>query len=260
MTEPRPGATPDGQDHVARNRAHWDGERAAIHGPLARAHWASTEPTWGLWGTPDSRAGLIPADIAGQDVVELGCGTAYVSAWLARAGARPVGIDISAEQLATARALQREFGLEFPLLLADAERVPLRDGRFALVISDYGASLWCDPYRWVPEAARLLAPGGRLAFSWRSPIFTACRAESGPADARLRRPYFSVRRHPEGAGVEFNLPHGAMLRLLRGHGFTVDDLIEVAAPESAVRDYPEVSADWARAWPSEELWVATRTG
>jgi 2-polyprenyl-3-methyl-5-hydroxy-6-metoxy-1,4-benzoquinol methylase len=34
----------------------------------------------------------------------VGCGTGYVSAWLARLGARPVGLDNSAAQLATARA------------------------------------------------------------------------------------------------------------------------------------------------------------
>ena len=36
--------------------------------------------------------------------------------------------------------------------------------RFDLVISEYGASLWADPYAWVPECARVLRPGGRLVF------------------------------------------------------------------------------------------------
>ena len=80
-----------------------------------------------------------------------GCG--YVSAWLARRGARPVGVDVSARQLATARRLQDEFGLHFPLIQGDAERVPLSTGCADLVISEYGASVWCDPYRWIPPAA-----------------------------------------------------------------------------------------------------------
>ena len=84
---------------------------------------------------------------------------AGTSAWLARRGARPVGVDVSARQLAVARRMQEEFGLRFPLVQGDAERVPLGDGCADLVISEYG-SVWCDPYRWTPEAARLLRPGG----------------------------------------------------------------------------------------------------
>ena len=102
---------------------------------------------------------MFPAEVAGLDVIELGCGTGYVSAWLARRGARPVGIDNSEAQLATARRFQREFELEFPLLHGNAEEVPFPDQSFDLAISEYGASIWCDPYRWIPEAARLLRPG-----------------------------------------------------------------------------------------------------
>jgi ubiquinone/menaquinone biosynthesis C-methylase UbiE len=82
---------------------------------------------------------VLPADVAGAAAVELGCGSGYVSAWLARGGARPVGVDVSARQLATARRLQEEFGLRFPLVQADAERVPLGAGCADLVISEYGA-------------------------------------------------------------------------------------------------------------------------
>ena len=67
---------------------------------------------------------LLPDDLDGLDAIELGCGTGYVSAWLARRGARPVGIDNSPKQLETATRLQREHGLDFPLLLGNAERVP----------------------------------------------------------------------------------------------------------------------------------------
>ena len=72
--------------------------------------------------------------------MELGSGSAYVSAWLARRGARPVGVDVSARQLGTARRMQDEFGLRFPLIQGDAERVSLDAGCADLVISEYGAS------------------------------------------------------------------------------------------------------------------------
>lgn len=139
--------TRDHAGHVERNRRHWDDHAAAWHGPLARGHWSARHPWWGLWATPESQAAMLPGDLAGKRAIELGCGTGYVSAWLARAGARPVGLDLSHKQLATARAMQAEFGLDFPLVLGDAEQVPFGDGTFDFAISDYGASLWCDPYR-----------------------------------------------------------------------------------------------------------------
>ena len=114
--------------------------------------------------SPRSSSGVLPPVLAGADSLELGCGTGYVSAWLARRGARPVGLDNSAAQLATAAALQDRFGLRFPLIHASAEQVPLADAAFDLVISEYGASIWCDPYAWIPEAARVLRPGGQLIF------------------------------------------------------------------------------------------------
>ncbi|MCE6996823.1 class I SAM-dependent methyltransferase [Saccharothrix sp. S26] len=246
-------------DHTELNRRHWEDSAAAAHGPLAREHWARTEPRWGLWATPESEIAVLPPDVSGMDVIELGCGTAYVSAWLARLGARPVGIDISTRQLDTAREMQAEFGLHFPLLHGDAEQVPREDDSFDLAISEYGASLWCDPHRWIPEAARLLRPGGHLVFLNRSPLFALCARDGATASTSLQRPQFGLRRVDHGASAEFTLPHGDMLRLLRASGFTVDDLIEIQAPTPAHREYSEVSSSWARQWPSEEIWKARLT-
>jgi len=77
------------------------------------------------------------------------------------------GLSVStqlASQLRFARQCQTEFELRFPLVLGIGEQVPLRDESFDLVISEYGAATWADPHRWIPEAARLLRPGGELVF------------------------------------------------------------------------------------------------
>ena len=105
-------------DHVARNRAVWN-RSAAEYAEPGRRGWAE-EPSWGIWGIPESEVHLLP-EVDGLDVIELGCGTAYVSSWLARRGARPVGIDLSENQLATARALQDAHDLHFPLIQCSAE-------------------------------------------------------------------------------------------------------------------------------------------
>ncbi len=173
-------------DHVIRNRAAWDRSAAEYAEPGLR-NWAAAEPCWGIWKIAEAQAGVLPADVAGQDSIELGCGTGYVSAWLARRGARPVGLDNSAAQLATARQLQSRFGLRFPLIHASAEQAPFGDASFDLAISEYGASIWCDPYVWIPEAARLLRPGGQLIFLVNSVLLmlTVPDADGEPATERL---------------------------------------------------------------------------
>ena len=116
-------------EHVRRNRSQWD-QWAAEYEEPGRRNWQQEEPTWGIWGVPESDLHVLPQDVVGMHTIELGCGTAYVSSWLARRGARPVGIDNSEAQLRSARAFQREFGLEFPLLHGNAEAVPLPDESF----------------------------------------------------------------------------------------------------------------------------------
>jgi SAM-dependent methyltransferase len=246
--------------HVAANRSHWD-DLAPWFAQRARQHWEAAEPVWGVWNIAQSQLPVLPTDVAGRTAVELGCGTAYVSAWLARRGARPVGVDVSARQLATARAMQIEFDLPFPLIQADAERVPLRDACAELVISEYGAALWCDPYRWLGQAARLLRPGGRLIFlSW-STLLQLCLPDRGPVEDRLVRDLFGLHqlRRPDRDGVEFCLSHGQMIRVLRSHGLVIDDLIEVPTPPDTASDFAQdIPTEWGRRWPTEEIWFAHR--
>jgi SAM-dependent methyltransferase len=248
-----------------RNREAWTRSNAEYTDERALAGWQKDEIDWGIWHIPESDVGaLADVELDGCDVVELGCGTAYFSAWLAKRGARPVGVDVTPAQLDTARRCQAELGFEFPLVEANAEHVPLPDASFDLAFSEYGASLWCDPYRWIPEAARLLRPGGRLVFLTNSPLVILCSPDAGPADERLHRPQFGMHRFewddPEDQGVEFHLPHGELLRLLRDTGFEVEALHELRAPDAAETHpyYDFVTADWARQWPSEEIWVARK--
>jgi SAM-dependent methyltransferase len=247
-------------DDAARNRELWTRTNAEYTAGEAARQWAQDEITWGIWGVPESELLVLP-DVTGLDALELGCGTAYVSAWLARRGARVVGLDVTPAQLETARRCQAEFGLDFPLIEGSAEDVPLPDSSFDLVHSEYGASIWCDPQRWVPEAARLLRPGGRLVFLRNSTLVILCSPDVGRAEERLLRPQFGMGRFewPEG-GVEFHLGHGDWIRLLRANGFDIEDLVEIQAPPEAethpVYDY--VTAEWGRRWPAEEIWVARK--
>lgn len=257
-------ALEDLPDHVRRNRVEWDSWAVDFVADGERSWKLSAgDETWGVWGIPEASVHLLPDDVAGLDTIELGCGTGYISAWLARRGARPVGIDNSEAQLATARRLQAEHGIEFPLIFGNAETVPLPDASFDLAISEYGASIWADPYRWVPEAARLLRPGGRLIFLVNGLLLTLCSPEvEEPATDRLLRPYFGLHRLEWSVdnSVNFYLGYGDWIRLLRSNGFEVEDLVELRPAEDATTNFKEVTLDWARQWPSEEVWKARKRG
>ena len=247
-------------DHVERNRGLWDswapnwlesGERA----------WAMSDPTWGVYQIPESEVGLLTT-FTGGSVIELGCGTGYVSAWMARLGGDPVGVDNSALQLANAKQLQERFEIYFPLIHANAEKLPFTDGSFDFAISEYGAAIWCDPYQWIPEAARVLRRGGRLVFLGNSTqIMLSAPDDDGPATPALLRPQFGMHRFEwdDDPGVEFHLSHGDMIRVLRGNGFEIEDLIEMRPPDDAVENrYGYVTLDWARRWPAEEAWIVRK--
>jgi len=252
----------DTPDYVAENRALWTTSNAEFTGDDAARAWSQEEITWGVFSVPERDVGVL-GDVAGLDVIELGCGTAYVSAWLAMRGARPVGIDITPAQLATARRMQEETGLVFPLVEANAEDVPLPDESFDLVISEFGASIWCDPYRWIPEATRLLRPGGRLHFLVNGTLLMLCSPddEDAPVEDRLLRDYFDMHRFdwPGDSAVDFHLGYGDWIRLLRANGLEVEDLVEVRPQEGATTRYPWARLDWARRWPSEEVWKARKS-
>jgi SAM-dependent methyltransferase len=248
-------------ESVARNVAYWTASNAERYGAAAPRLWARDEMAWGVFQVPESEVGAL-GDVRGLDVVDLGCGTAYVSAWLARRGARPVGVDPTPAQLATARRMQGETGILFPLVEAAGEAVPLPDASFDLAVSEYGAALWAVPERWVAEAARLLRPGGRLVFLTNSVLIMLCLPDSGVALEDLQRPQHAIYRleWPGEEGVEYHLEHGGWIRLLRSNGFEIEALHELYAPEAKRSGAYEdlVTGEWASRWPAEDLWVVRK--
>ena len=254
----RAGPPPAGlTEHARRSRAAWDAKADAYQARSGPQLAASGGSAWGVWQVPESELHVL-GEVAGRDVLELGCGAAQWSIALARAGARPVGLDLSGGQLAHARRLIAEAGVDVPLVQASAEAVPLADDSFDIVFCDYGAMTFADPYRTVPEAARLLRRGGLLAFSHGSPVLELCWPdEAERAGDRLVRDYFGMHRiEPEPA---FQLPYGEWIRLFRAHGFEVLDLIEPRPAPDAVSSYrDDQERAWSRRWPAECIWRLRR--
>jgi ubiquinone/menaquinone biosynthesis C-methylase UbiE len=251
-------------DYAVLNRAHWTAANAHYTAEHARESWAQDHVHWGVWHVPEAEVQALP-DVRGLDVIELGCGTAYFGAWLKKLGARRVvGVDITPAQLATANELNEEFGLGLEFIEANAEEVPLPNASFDLAFSEYGASIWCDPYRWIPEAARLLRPGGELLFMRSSTLQMLCSPDEGHVAERLVHPLKGMHRFDwteEGEpSTEFHISGSQMFQLLRKTGFEVVDFRELFAPDDAVDHpyYSYVPAAWGKRWAAEEIWRARK--
>ena len=244
------------------NRTTWDNWAEEYKNP-GRRNWEDRTPRWGVWSVPESDIGLLKS-FNGGNTIELGCGTAYVSAWLADLGGNPVGVDNSPAQLLTAGKFQKEMGLKFPLIQCDAEKVPFANESFDFAISEYGASIWCDPYRWIPEASRILKRGGSLVFLENSVLLMLCFADDDDgetaATAELRSSQFGMHRFewPDDPGIEFHISHGDKIRLFRECGLEVEDLIEIQPSSQSETRYSNVDLEWARKWPSEEAWIVRK--
>ena len=254
-------------DHVEINRAYWDGT-ADQWVAAGERRWAA-DPTWGSWDVADEDCPLLPADCSGLDVVELGCGTAYVSGWAARRGAASfTGIDASVEQLATARRLADEHGVDLRLDHGDAEHLPYADGSFDVAVSEYGAATWCRPEAWLAEAYRVLRPGGRLAFLTNHPLVgvTSPRDGSLPVGRTLEFDWFGRTLQDwrdavdDPGGIEFLYGTGDWFRVLRDVGFVVDDYREPVPHADSEAEPFAVRRDWATRWPSEQVWWVHRPG
>ena len=240
-----------------RNRAFWD--RASDEYQQRHAAFiGQPEPRWGMWQLPEGELCIL-GDVSGKDVLELGCGAAQWSILLAQRGARVVGLDNSARQLEHARELMVAAEVDFPLVHSGAEHVPLPDASFELVFCDHGAMTLADPYLTVPEVARLLRPGGLFAFSHSTPLAMVCwnADKTDAVERRLVRDYFGMHRFDDLADepVEFNLPMGEWIRLLRANGLRIEALLEIQPPEGAETTYRTAEeTEWARSWPMEEIW------
>jgi SAM-dependent methyltransferase len=240
--------------HVRKNRRFWDStsrEYQDQHGARLRR----TAEAWGVWRIPESRLKAL-GNVRGKRVLELGCGAAQWSVALARRGATAVGIDVSVAQLEHARRAVARAGATVALVHGSAEELPFREGSFDLLFCDHGAMSFADPDRTVPEAARVLRPGGLLAFSIASPLHFLCwNPKTQHIDDRLHGDYFQMRSDENESSIQFQRPYGDWIRLFRRHGLLVEELLHLRPPARATTTYTDyVSLEWARRWPAEDLW------
>lgn len=248
------------RNHVTINRDVWDAD-APNWVALGERLWALDMPEWGIWGVSEQELSLLPDDMTGMTAIELGCGTGYVSGWMARRGADVTAIDVSAAQLTTARRLADTHDTRITFIEGNAEATALPDATFDFAISEYGAAIWCPPEIWLREAWRLLRPGGRLVFLGNHPLALICSPLSGaPCDRTLHRPYRNLQSvdwtevEIDPSGICFCLTFAGWMDLFAEIGFTVTGYQELYAPEDATGVRAFVPADWGREYPAEQVW------
>jgi SAM-dependent methyltransferase len=214
---------------------------------------------WGIWDVPEDEIHAL-GDVTGLDVLELGCGGCQSGIKVAMRGAKVVGVDVSATQLQHARRNIRGTGVRLPIVQGSAEELPFADERFDLVFCDHGATSFTDPHVTIPEAARVLRPGGFFVFNHATPIvWMAWPDDDHPADRSLHRAYFGMGRTEvtgeTGTDIEWQLPYGDWIRLFRSSGLIVEDLIELQPDPDASTTYEGYApVEWARDFPGEHIW------
>ena len=143
------------------NRADWDAyadEYQSTHGE----YLGDAGFLWGPEGVREDDLGAL-GDLAGKDVLEIGCGAGQCSRWVLGRGGRPVGIDVSNRQLQHSRRIDEDHGVVVPTLLASAAQLPFGDHTFDVVFSAFGALQFvADAPALVADVARVLRPGRRL--------------------------------------------------------------------------------------------------
>ena len=251
-----PGRLPD---HARRNRAWWDADSERYQAVQGKQLHEAGGAAWGVWQLPESELRVL-GDVRGQTTVELGCGAAQWSIALAQAGADAIGVDLSEVQLRAAWQAARQAGVDIRLIHASAEALPLPDASADIAFCDWGASRFADPDRWIPEAARILRPGGLMAFSSATPLLDICWVDDdGPPLTTLQLDYFGLDRVDDATTVEFQRTDGDWIRGFRRAGLEVLDLLELQPPEGANSSYwDEAAYAWARRWPAEQIWRLRR--
>lgn len=240
------------RDEVQGNREAWD----TMSERYQRQHGPQLERplVWGMFAVSESELQVL-GDVRGRLVLEYGCGAGQWSRYLAEVGANPIGLDLSIVQLLAAR---RGGGVH-SLVNADGEASPFRDEAFDIVFCDHGVMSWADPYRTVPEAARMLRSGGLFAFNMTSPLaMLFADVETDAMSTSLQRDYFGLHATREsGTATTYNLAYGEWIRLLTRHGLVIRDLIEPRPATESTSSYTS-DVEWARRWPMEALWVAVK--
>ena len=246
------------------SRTWWDADADEYHREHADFLGVDTgEFVWCPEGLHEGDAHLL-GDVAGSDILEVGCGSAPCSRWLDAAGARPVGLDLSRGMLARGLAAMAD-GRRVPLVQAGAEALPFADASFDLACSAFGAVPFvADSALVMREVARVLRPGGRWVFAVNHPVRWIFPDDPGPEGlvATLsyfdRSPYVEVDADGLPLYVEHHRTIGDRVREAVAAGFRVTDIVEPEWPEWLDREWGQWSPLRGQIFPGTAIFVCDK--
>jgi len=250
-------------ESVAANSAWWDADADDYHVEHGEFLGVS-DFVWCPEALREEDARLL-GDVAGRDVLEVGCGSAPCSRWLAEQGARVVGLDLSAGMLRYAAAAGEATGLSVPLIRANAERLPFASGSFDIACSAFGAVPFvADVGELFADVARVLRPGGSWVFAVTHPMRWIFPDDPGPDGLRVtgsyfdRTPYVEVDADGRATYVEHHRTLGDLVRALNGAGFTLLDLVEPEWPDGLTNEWGQWSPLRGALFPGTAIFCCRR--
>jgi SAM-dependent methyltransferase len=243
------------------SRTYWDAaaeEYLEEHGDFL----GDDKFVWCPEGVDEAAAQLL-GPVRGKRVLEVGCGAAQCSRWLAGQGANVVAFDISVEQLRIGRQLDRRTGVGVRTVAADTVAIPFKNKAFDIVCSAFGALPFvADAEAALSEIARTLKAGGLLVFSVTHPIRWSMPDDPTPAGLRITQSYFDRTPYVEvDAGgtpvyAEHHRTTGDWIRVLTSAGFVIDDLLEPEWPAGNKNVWGGWGPDRGRLVPGTAIWSA----
>ena len=253
----------DAQSSVRASRSWWDGDADDYHATHG-SYLGDADLVWCPENLREQDARLL-GDVRGKDVLEVGCGAAMCSRWLAGRGAHPVAFDLSAGMLRHARAGNAATGIEVPLVQADAEHIPLRAASVDLAFTAFGAIQFvADSARLMREVARVLRPGGRWVFATTHPTRWAFPDDPGPAGLTATMPYWDRTPYVEYAAdgtptyVEHHRTLGDRVREITAAGMRLVDVVEPEWPAGHTQEWGQWSPLRGAIMPGTAIYVCER--
>ena len=138
----------------------------------AKIGWASFISFEALTSTAAPKLVQFAGVSKGMKLLDVACGTGVVALTASRHGAKVEGVDLTPELIGRAKENSKMMGLQAKFVEGDAEFLPYKENEFDIILSQYGHMFAPRPSIVVKELARVLKPGGVLAFStWPKELF-----------------------------------------------------------------------------------------